>query len=433
MYEIKPLVKVRKKIFIPADKSISHRALIISSLAKGKTRIVNFLISEDTLTTLECLKKIGAGIKFNKKKKEVVIDSGGLFFKQRNKICLNARQSATTMRILSGVLVGQKFPVYFDAEESLRRRPMKRIIYPLSCMGAKITGRKMKGEEYPPLEIFPVRTLKGIRYKMPVASAQVKSAIIFASLYAEGKTEIEERSVSRDHTERMLKFFGAKIKKKKGIIICQKSLLVTPGQIFIPADISSASFFVALATLIENSKIEIKNVGINPTRLGFVNILKKMGAKIKILNKKNYFEPYADIVVESSRLKGIKIEENEIPLMIDEIPLLFVCCAFAKGETEILGLKELKIKETDRIYSMVYNLKRAGVDIEALEYGNNWKVKIKGIKRIKPVLFKSFSDHRTAMSLVIFGLAAGERFYIDDISCINKSFPEFISLVESLK
>ena len=421
MYEIEPLVKVRKKIFIPADKSISHRALIISSLAKGKTRIVNFLISEDTLATLECLKKIGVGIKFNKKKKEVMIDSGGLFFKRTKKVCLNAHQSATTMRILSGVLVGQKFPVYFDAEEPLRRRPMRRIIYPLSCMGAKIIGKKIKDEEYPPLEIFPVSTLKGIRYKMPVASAQVKSAIIFASLYAEGKTEIEERNLSRDHTERMLKLFGAKIKKRKGVISCQKNVLKTPGEIFIPYDLSSASFFIALATLVEGSKIEIKNVGINPTRLGFVNILKKMGAKIKILNKKNYFEPYADIVVESSQLKGIKIEEKEIPLMIDEIPLLFVCGAFAKGETEILGLKELKVKETDRIYSMVYNLKRAGVDIEALNYGNNWKVKIKGIKRIRPVLFKSFSDHRTAMSLVIFGLAAGERFSIDDICLLYTS------------
>ena len=433
MFKIPTFEKIQKEITIPADKSISHRALIIGSLVKGKIRIKNFLISKDTLATLECLKKVGVNIKLYKNR-EVLIQADGMFFKRKKEVSLNACESGTTMRILSGVLVGQKFPVFFDAEKTLRNRPMKRITQPLRLMGAKIEGRKKNDEEYPPLKIQPAK-LVGIKYDLPVASAQVKSAIILASLFAEGTTRIKEKEISRDHTERMLSFFQANIKKRGRYIFVEKGKLKNPGELFIPADISSASFFIALATLLENSEITIKDVSINPTRLGFINILKRMGAKIKIINKKRYFEPYADIVVKSSPLKGVKVKKEEIPLMIDEVPLLFVCAAYASGKTEVEGLKELKVKETDRIHSMVYNLKKTGVNIEAFPdiQKEDWKVKIEGIKKMESTCFKSFSDHRTAMSLIIFGIASGKEFFIDDIQCINKSFPEFISLINSLK
>jgi 3-phosphoshikimate 1-carboxyvinyltransferase len=434
MYKILPLKKLRKKIVVPPDKSISHRALLISAVAQGKTEILNFLDSDDTLATLNCIRKLGVRVNYRREENRVTVESAGPFFSIEKRVILYTRESGTTLRLLSGILASQKFSSQLSAGKTLRRRPMRRVTHPLRMMGADIRGREMDHQEYPPLKINPVKRLQGITYKMPQASAQVKSAILFASLYSEGITRVKELYPSRDHTERMLKLFGAKINRRTGYIMSKKSKLKSPGSIFIPGDISSASNFLALGTILKDSEILLKDVGINPTRAGFIATLRRMGARIKIINKKSYFEPYADILVRSSCLRGIKIEERQIPLMIDEIPILMVCASFAKGLTQIYGVRELRVKETDRIHSMLYNLKRAGIDIKARSYGkdNNWMVEIRGAGRIKSTCFRSLGDHRTAMSLVILALASDKVCTLDDTTCINKSFPEFISIVNSL-
>ncbi|MFH1503961.1 MAG: 3-phosphoshikimate 1-carboxyvinyltransferase [Candidatus Omnitrophota bacterium] len=336
------------------------------------------------------------------------------------------------------MLCGQKFPSCFKALPALAKRPMARITKPLRIMGADIKGKKIKSQEYAPLIINPSKELRGINYKLPIASAQIKSAILFASLYARGKTQITEINPCRDHSERMLSLFGARVKRKKGVIISYPAAeLTSPGNIFVPSDFSSAAFFIVLGLILKDSKILIKNINLNPTRCGLLSALKRMGANIKIINKKNYFEPYGDILVKSSCLRGINISKEEIPLMIDEVPILCAAASFAKGTTIISGIKELKVKETDRINSMVYNLKQAGVKISSIKYfenrESNWLIKIQAPQKLKTAKFKSFSDHRTAMSLIIAGTASGEEYTIDDVNCINKSFPQFITLLESLK
>ena len=435
MVKITSFSRIRSEINIPADKSISHRAIFISSVAKGKTIIRNFLKSNDTYASLECMKNLGVNIK-KTSANEFIVVSKGKYFPRKNKVLLNAGQSGTTLRVISGLLVGQNFSTKIEAEGSLRKRPMKRITEPLRLMGAKIKGLKRKDEELPPLCIEPVRELRAIDYKLPISSAQVKSAIIFASLFSKGTTKIKEYIPSRDHTERMLKYFRVSLKKEGNFIYSKEAELVTPGEIFVPGDFSSAAFFVALGALLEDSRIHIKKVNVNPTRIGFLNVLKRMGARIRITERKNYFEPYADIISYSSLLRSTIVRKKEIPLMIDELPILFVCAAFAKGATVIYGLKELKVKEADRINSMVYNLKQAGVDIKAYPYRNDWCVVIKGIgnnrKKLKRASFKSFSDHRTAMSMVIMAIASRVECTLDEVDCISKSFPGFIDTINFL-
>lgn len=436
MYKIKPLRNIKKEITIPADKSICHRALIIGSLAKGKTTIRPFLVSDDTLATLECMQRLGVAADL-KDGNTLTVEGAGLFFPVNEKVNLYASQSGTTMRILSGVLVGQKFPSSFDAHPSLRKRPMNRITAPLRLMGADIRGISTIFEEYPPLEINPADKLKGIKYKMPVPSAQVKSAILLASLYAKGKTAILETIFSRDHTERVLALYKAKIKKTGKCIRCEHSKLIAPkNDIFIPSDFSSAAFFIVLGLVVKNSEILIKNVNINPTRCRLLKVLKRMGANIKLIGKKDYFEPYADILVKSSVLKGVEVNRKEIPLMIDEIPVLCVAASFAKGRTVIRGVRELKVKETDRLNSLVYNLKQAGINVNAVPFRQkkkeDWLITINAGQRNKRADFKSFFDHRTAMSAAVLGSSLEQESIIDDMDCINKSFPQFISVLESL-
>jgi 3-phosphoshikimate 1-carboxyvinyltransferase len=436
MYKIRPLRNIKKEIIIPADKSICHRALIIGSLAKGKTIVKPFLVSDDTLATFECMQRLGVAIDL-KNANTLAIEGAGLFFPANEKINLYANQSGTTIRILSGALVGQKFPSYFNAHPALCKRPMNRITTPLRLMGADIKGISTIFEEYPPLEINPTDKLKGIKYKMPVSSAQVKSAIILASLYVKGKTEIYEPVALRDHTERMLALFKGKIKKAGNRIVSMHSRLFAPKhEVFIPSDFSSAAFFIVLGLILKNSEILLKNININPTRCELLKVLKKMGADIKLVKKNDYFEPYADILVKSSNLKGIEVNRKEISLMIDEIPILSVAASFAKGKTLIRGARELKVKETDRINSLLYNLKQAGVNINATPFmykkTQDWQIVINGGAKQKKGDFKGFSDHRTAMSAFVLGAGLEEESSIDDIDCINKSFPQFISLTESL-
>jgi len=314
---------------------------------------------------------------------------------------------------------------------------MKRIVEPLGQMNANITGRAKKGNVYPPLHILPSKQIRGRKFNLSVASAQVKSALILAGLYADKLTTIKEPYQSRDHTERMLKLFNVSFAKKGTTVISKPTKkVVSPKQLHIPSDFSSAAFFIVLGLITNGSRIRIKGVNLNPTRCGLLYVLKRMGAKIKIKNRVSQFEPYADVLVEGSMLKAITINEGEIPSMIDEIPILCVAASFAKGTTKIKGLKELKVKETDRISSIIYNLKNAGVCLKAKKYKrktkNDWMIEVKGCKKFKPAKFLSFSDHRTAMSLMVLGSAIG-GCSINETHCINKSFPGFVSLVNSLK
>ncbi|MEI8350515.1 MAG: 3-phosphoshikimate 1-carboxyvinyltransferase [Candidatus Omnitrophota bacterium] len=435
MYTIRPLVGVKKAIVVPADKSISHRAVMLASLAKGMTRIEPILLGDDIMATIDCMKRLGVSVSFDGA--SVSVAGSGLFFPKTEKITLYAHESGTTMRILSGILCGQKFPVSFDAAIALRKRPMSRVTVPLRAMAADITGHPQGNEEYPPLSVRPVKKMKGITYALPVASAQVKSAILCASLYAKGTTVVRESIVSRDHTERMLKFFGARIRRQGRTVFCQPSALRPPQEpLFIPSDFSSAAFFIVLGAITKKSEITMRMVNTNPTRCGLLKVLRRMGAHITLRNRKEYFEPYADIISKSSALSGVEVNEKEIPLLVDDIPVLCVAASFAKGKTVIRGVKELKVKETDRIHSMVYNLRQAGVDIKTASYikdgQSDWLIEINGTGNFRGSDFKSFSDHRTAMSSVILGLASGGVSTLDDIHCINKSFPQFISLVESL-
>ncbi|MBP7089191.1 MAG: 3-phosphoshikimate 1-carboxyvinyltransferase, partial [Candidatus Omnitrophica bacterium] len=438
-----PITSLEGIISVPADKSILHRAIIVSALCSQKTVITPFTKSNDILTTLKCVKKLGTKIITNEKG-YLTIEGRGLYFSRpkNGKITISANESGTTMRILSGVLCAQKFSIKFLASPSLMKRPMKRIVEPLSEMGAKFRNKKVKAkigkgkDIYPPLFIEPVKILRGKRFNLPIPSAQVKSAIILASLYAQGQTIIREPWQSRDHTERLLKFFKANIKiKGKNIISRPLKELFSPGRLYIPADFSSAAFFIVLGLITKESKITIKNVNINPTRCGLLKVLKRMGANINIINKESDYEPFGDIIVRSSRLKATTVSEEEIPSLIDEVPILGVAAAFAEGETKIYGVNELQIKETDRLNAMVINLRKAGVSIK-LEFttiGKKAVIKIVGNNQFNPAFFKSFDDHRTAMSAVILGAASSQYCSIDNIDCIDKSFPQFISLIESLQ
>ena len=436
MYRIKYLSNLTKEIDVPPDKSISHRAAIISSLCKSKTLINPFLHSEDTLATVDCLERLG--VKTEEKDGAFIIDGVGMHFPRSERTDLHARNSGTTIRILSGVLVAQRFPVEFRAAESLNKRPMDRIINPLNQMGAKIEGKKQGNSLFdtetitsPPLSISPSQEgIKGGEFNLKIASAQVKSAIMLASLYADSQTIIREPYKSRDHTERMLKLFGADIEVDGKEIICKPTKkLISPKEIYIPSDFSSAAFFIVLGLILENTEITIRNVNINPSRCGLLKVLKEMGANIEITNQRDGYEPYADITVKSSYLRSTVVEPDEIPSLIDEVPILCVAASFASGKTLIQGISELKVKETDRINSISKNLTTAGVKVEVC---SDDEVMIEGTREHKPSHFMSFGDHRSAMSAVILGAAIGNNCTIDETQCINKSFPKFISLFESL-
>ncbi len=439
MYTIEPAKKIKAKITLPPDKSISHRAMLFSSLSPRKTKIHPFLASNDIQATLDCVKKLGIRHYQDKFSKETIYLQGkGLYFPNNQNADLFAGDSGTTIRILSGLLVGQKFSSTFRAGSYLEKRPMGRVVYPLAEMGANIDGRKInkqkKEEIYPPLKIEPVSELIGRSYKLNIASAQVKSALLLAALYAQGETIVEELYQSRDHTERMLKSFGANIKiDKKTITLKPGVQLNLPEEIFIPADFSAAAFFIVLGLILKNSQITIKDVNLNPTRCGLLRVLQRMNANITIKNQNNELEPYGDIIVKSSELKATKVEVPEIPVMIDEVPILCVAASFASGQTQIKGLDELRVKETDRVNSMLSNLSRSGVDIvDKDNHQNGCQITIRGSAKYNGADFNSFGDHRTAMSLAIFALAAEGKSKIDDIKCIDKSFPGFIKIVEEI-
>lgn len=427
--KIKPAIRLSGEIILPGDKSISHRAAILAALSKGRTKITNFLFSDDCLVTLRVLGILGIKIRTDKNRREVVIESDGKL--RRPALALFMRESGTSARIFLGLLAGQDFESEMTAAPSLLRRPMKRVLDPIRLMGGCIAASKEEDEERLPVKIFPAG-LKGIAWRQREASAQVKSAVLLAGLFAEGPTSIEEPFKTRDHTERMLKLFGAAIRTKGNLITIQRSALVSPGNIAIPGDVSTAAFFIVSALLVKDSRIVIKEVGVNPTRLGALNVLKRMGANVKIFNRRNLPEPVADIEAETSSLKGTTILPEEIPALIDELPVLMVAAGLAQGKMVIHGSSELRLKETDRIRSMQYNLSKLGVNIIVKSLKNNETIEIHGTKSFSGAKFKSFSDHRTAMSMYVAALASRNASSLDDISCVAKSFPEFSNSMKHL-
>lgn len=430
-HRIKPCQKIRGTIHLPGDKSIAHRSVMVSAIAKGSTCIKNFSFSDDCKATINAIRLLG--VKVQRLDNDTLLVEGvGLFGLTKPTRAIKVGESATTMRILAGLLCAQNFETTLDGSEGLRKRPMLRVLKPLRLMGAEICARKKSNDEYPPLRICPGK-LKALHWKMPVASAQVKSAIILAGMYARGISTIYEPLRTRDHTERMLRYFKANIKVTRKKISIGHGELTSPKSIRIPSDISSASFFIVLACVLKNSHIAIRNVSLNQTRCGIIDVLKKMGGRIQIINQREkYGEPIGDLVVESSSLRAVTLEERRIPSLIDELPILMVAASFAKGTTILKGVGELRVKETDRISSMVVNLSKMGVLIESKLKGNKEVISIQGKAGVRGGSFRSFGDHRTAMSLVIAGLAANSPSSIDEVACVAKSFPHFLDILKHL-
>ena len=414
-------MSIKGEIEIAPDKSISHRALMISAVAEGTSRIKNFLKADDCISTMNCLKKLGVDIA--EKDGGIIVKGRGLKLKRPSDV-LDAGNSGTTVRLLSGILAGQNFTTKIIGDESLSKRPMKRIIEPLEQMGAKIKSNN----GCLPVEIEG-GNLKPINYESKISSAQVKSCILFAGLYADGITSFTEPEKSRDHTERMLKSFGADVVSDKNIVSVKGAAKLHSSDVFIPGDISSAAFFMVAAAIVKNSELKIKNVGINPTRTGIVDVLKRMGAKIEIENKREIAgESLADIVVKSSELKSTNIERSEIPFLIDEIPIIAVAATQAEGITKITGARELRVKETDRLKAISSELKKMGADIQELEDG----LIIKGPTKLKGAKVNSYKDHRIAMSLAIASLVADGQTEITDKDCVNISFPKFFEILKKI-
>lgn len=422
---IEKIKKLKGNISVPGDKSISHRSLILGSIAQGETRIYNFLNSLDCLKTLECMQALGAEIELDKDN-SVKIKGKGLYGLQEPKDILDVGNSGTTIRLLTGLLSGQNFYSVLNGDNSIRRRPMKRVTQPLRLMGADIWGRK--DGQFAPLNVRGNK-LNPLHYTLPVASAQVKTALLLAGLYTVGETVIKEPLPTRDHTERMLEIMQAGIKNSPLEIKIKGGKQLKGTDIFIPGDISSAAYFVAAASMLRDSQIIIKHVGVNPTRTGIIEILNKMGAKINILNyqiKSN--EPQADLKIEYSELKGMEIKEEMMPFLIDELPLIAVVATQAQGKTVVSGARELRVKETDRIKAIVSELKKMGAGIEEKEDG----FIVTGPSRLKGAVCESYNDHRIAMSLAVAALLAEGKTVIKNSECIDISFPGFEKTLQKL-
>ena len=408
---------LKGEVTIPGDKSISHRAIMFGSIAEGLTEVTNFLEGADCLSTISCFQKMGVNIERNGS--HILVHGNGLHGLKKPEEMLDVGNSGTTTRLISGILSGQDFTVTLNGDESIQRRPMKRIITPLSMMGAQIESMKDNG--CAPLKIQGAK-LHGIHYDSPVASAQVKSAILLAGLYAEGATSVKEPSVSRNHTEIMLNYFGANVKTVDTTATIQPAENLFGQKVEVPGDISSAAYFIAAGLLVPNSEILIKNVGINETRDGIIRVAKEMGGDITLLNvKKDSGEPTADILVKSSELHGITIGGDIIPTLIDEIPIIAVMAAFAKGQTIIKDAAELKVKESNRIDIMVNNLANMGCDITATDDG----MIINGGKTLTNTVVDSVLDHRIAMSFAIASLLSDGEMEIIGKEIVSVSYPSF--------
>lgn len=415
---------LKGEITVPGDKSISHRAVMFGSLAKGLTEITNFLQGADCLSTISCFRKLG--IEIENGTDWILVHGRGLHGLTAPDCVLDAGNSGTTTRLISGILAPQSFTTTLTGDASIQKRPMKRIMEPLSMMGANI--KSLKGNDCAPLEIQG-SPLKGIHYTSKVASAQVKSAILLAGLYASGETSVTEPVISRNHTEIMLSHFGAEIATKGTTASIRPEPLLEGRKITVPGDISSAAYFIAAGLIVPGSEILIKNVGINETRNGILRVAKQMGGNIRLLNEnRDSGEPVADILVSHSSLRGIEIKGSIIPTLIDELPVIAIIAAYAKGTTVIADAAELKVKESNRIDVMVNNLTSMGADITGTEDG----MIINGGKPLHGALIHSMDDHRIAMSFAVASLQAEGMTTIEGGECVNISYPGFYKDLESL-
>ena len=416
------------KIRVPGDKSVSHRSVMFSAIAKGKVHVRNFLEAADCLSTAACMRALGAGVE-RQADGSFLVTGVGLHGLKEPQGVLDAGNSGTTLRLLLGILAAQPFFSSLAGDASLSRRPMGRVVEPLTRMGAAIRGRG--SDRFLPLAVLPHEgSLRAMDYESPVASAQVKSAVLLAGLYAERATCLTEPALSRDHTERMLSAFGAKIEREgTKVTIEPADELFAPEEIVVPGDISSAAYWLVAASLIEGSDIILQDVGVNPTRTGILDVLSDMGANITIDNERESGgEALADIRVRSASLRGASFGGEIIPRLIDEIPILAVAALFADGDTVISGAAELRVKETDRLAAVTAELNRLAPDaVEAKEDG----MVIHGGRTLSPASCRTYDDHRMAMSLTVAG-AAGAGVTLDAPSCVNISYPSFYQTLDKL-
>ena len=427
--EIRPAKRgLTGKIRVPGDKSVSHRSVMFSAIAKGKVHVRNFLEAADCLSTAACMRALGAGVQ-RQADGSFLVTGVGLHGLKEPQGVLDAGNSGTTLRLLLGILAAQPFFSALSGDASLSRRPMGRVVEPLTRMGAAIRGRG--SDRFLPLAVLPHEgSLRAMDYESPVASAQVKSAVLLAGLYAESVTCLTEPALSRDHTERMLSAFGAKIEREgTKVTIEPADELFAPEEIVVPGDISSAAYWLVAASLIEGSDILLQDVGVNPTRTGILDVLSDMGANITIDNERESGgEALADIRVRTASLRGASFGGEIIPRLIDEIPILAVAALFADGDTVISGAAELRVKETDRLAAVTTELNRLSPGaVEAKEDG----MVIHGGRALSPASCRTYDDHRMAMSLAVAG-AAGEGVTLDAPSCVNISYPSFYETLDGL-
>ncbi len=410
--------RLKGEVSVPGDKSISHRSVMLGSIAKGTTEITNYLQGADCLSTIACFRRMGISIENNGS--TVLVHGNGLRgLKAPGSAPLDCGNSGTTTRLISGILAPQNFSVTLTGDASIQKRPMKRVIEPLSQMGADITS--VKGNGCAPLAIHG-KPLHGIHYISPVASAQVKSAILLAGLYAEGETRVTEPSISRNHTELMLKGFGADVRTEGKDAIVSQARELHSAKLDVPGDISSAAFFLAAGLMVPGSEILLKNVGINPTRDGILQVCRQMGGDVTILRQwEEGGEPAADILVRHSALSGTVIQGEIIPTLIDELPVIAAMACLAKGETVIRDAAELKVKESNRIEVMVKNLSAMGADVTGTEDG----MVIRGGRPLHGAVIDSFLDHRIAMTFAVAALCAEGTTEIRGAECVNISYPDF--------
>lgn len=426
------------RLSVPGDKSISHRGVMFGAISEGKTEVSNFLQGADCLSTIRCFSQMGIDIDNNKEKGTVTIQGRGLYGLSKPVDILDVGNSGTTLRLISGILSGQKFETKLTGDSSIQKRPMERVITPLSMMGADILSINSNG--CAPLRINGTlssrlrnvggyeKQLHGIAYTSPVASAQIKSSILLAGLYATDNTSVTEPYVSRNHTEIMLRQFGATVRTNNTTTTIEPNPILTATKIMVPGDISSATYFIAAALLIPDSEVLIENVGINPTRDGILEVCKQMGADVTVENLRNTeFEATCDLRVRSSKLHGTTIGGSLIPRLIDEIPMIAVMACFAEGETIIKDAAELKVKESNRLDVMVTQLKMMGADIEATEDGMiiHGQTPINGKSPLAGTEIDSKEDHRIAMSFAIAGIASEGTTKIKGADCVNISYPSF--------
>lgn len=410
----------------PGDKSISHRAVMFGALATGTSRFQNFLEADDCLRTIHAFQSLGISVTWKPESGVLQIEGKGLTGLEPPAGILDLGNSGTSIRLLLGILAGQRFEAALTGDESLCSRPMGRVTRPLKQMGAQIKGRD--NGNFAPLTIRGGR-LKGIDFENSLSSAQVKSALLLAGLYAEGKTRVQEKIPSRDHTERFLKAAGAPFREESGWLCVEKAVELKPLNADLPGDFSAAAFFITGAALKEGSELRVKNVGLNPTRTGLLGVLRRMGASIEEKVVENTLEPVGEIRVKGRRLKGVRVAPEEIPALIDELPILMVACALADGESLISGARELRVKETDRIASMAEGLNRLGASVKELPDG----CILEGVEGFKGETVKSYGDHRTAMSLAVAGLRSQNDVVIEGVECVKTSYPGFFSDFNGLK